>query len=136
MVCYGIIGYAIVCYGLVWNTMIWYIVCYAVVWYDMMLYDGLCQCGFEPCHCHFNSEWAKMEAENFNQYICIWDVTYTITGIHGMVPDWLFSVGFLRALRFPPTAIRQMVKWTTRLNMALMALLRVRHEEMKCYKSN
>ena len=27
-----------------------------------------------------------------------------------MVPDRLFSVGFLRALRFPPTAIRQMVK--------------------------
>ena len=37
-------------------------------------------------------------------------IYHTITGIYGMVPDRLFSVGFLRVLRFPPTAIRQMVK--------------------------
>ena len=34
----------------------------------------------------------------------------TIAGISGVVPDRLFRVGFLRALQFPPTAIRQMVK--------------------------
>ena len=35
---------------------------------------------------------------------------YITFDIFGLVPDWLFTVDFLRAPWFSPTAIRQMVK--------------------------
>ena len=54
-----------------------------------------------------------------------------------MVPDRPPSVGFLRAFRCPPTAIRQMVKWTMTLNTARMKPFRIPHEmEIEKYKSN
>ena len=60
---------------------------------------------------------------------------YTITGGCGMAPHRLFSVGFVSALRFLPTAIRQMVK-QTRLIKARMNRMRVCQEmEIKRYKS-
>ena len=56
--------------------------------------------------CHFVSLGKTLNshclqwAEEFHQ--CIF------TDICGLLPELLFSVGLLRALRFPPTAIRQM----------------------------
>ena len=84
--------------------------------------------------CHFVSlgktlnshclQWAK----EFHQ--CI------LTDICGLLPELLFSVGLLRALRFPPTAIRQMDNGQRTLNMERMKRLRVRRVmEIKPYKS-
>ena len=76
--------------------------------------------GSNPHHCHFVSLGKTLNsqclpwAEKFHQYIIAIYVygfyQYTTTAIYGMVPDLLFSVGFLWAFRFPPTAIGKWLK--------------------------
>ena len=68
-------------------------------------------------------------------YICGFH-HYIITGICGMMPDRLFSKGFLRVLRFPPTVIRQMVKGLcNRIRIGSSALESVKRWRLSAIKS-
>ena len=62
-------------------------------------------------------------------------LTMLLRYMYEMLPDRLFSVGFLRALHFPPTAIRQMVKgqrdWIWQGSSALDSIERWRLSAIK-----